>query len=245
MNIQERAEALGPWYHPIKLSAEYTTVSTVDNDTVALWDAIRHVRDRVDYQGRTVLEVGAMDGMWAFEAEEKWAKKVVAVDIWQNKRFLFAIEARKSFVVPIVNGDVQNLHTVLKLPQLYLDLPSFQIIQCFGMLYHVQNPMLALHQMRRVLDDSGVLILETACWTGCPDEPAARLNRIPWVYEADDRTYWMPNYMCLVNMLSIAGFHPVEKTVVRLLQSEKPAERVIMICRAGPPQQRIDNFGSY
>jgi tRNA (mo5U34)-methyltransferase len=244
MTTAERAEKLGPWYHEIKLG-DYTTTSFMDGDTKQMWANIRAMRDRVDFQGKTVLEIGAMDGMWAFEAEEKWAKLVVATDIWQNKRLPFAIETRQSSVVPVTNADVQDLYQALKGTMMSLDLVTFDIVQCFSLLYHVQNPLLSLHQVRRVMGEQSLLMLETACWTGCPDEPATRLNRIPWVYEGDENTYWMPNFKCLCDLLSIAGFNPVDKTVARFPQAEKPAERVMMICRIGPPQSRITNFGSY
>ncbi len=244
MTTAERAEKLGPWYHEIKLG-DYTTTSFMDQGTKDLWAEVRKVRDRVDIQGKTVLEIGAADGLFAFEAEEKWAKLVVATDIWANKRLLFAIEARESYVVPVVNVDIQGLYDALRGTMKSLDLPFFDIVQCLGVLYHCQNPILALNQVRRCMGPNSLMILETACWTGCPDEPAARLNRIPWIYEGDERTFWMPNFRCLMELLTMTGFNPVEKTFVRLPQAERPSERVIMICRAGPEQSRIDNYGSF
>lgn len=38
----------------------------------------------------------------------------------------------------------------------------FDIVQCFGIVYHLRYPLLGMAKMRKVIKDRGVLLLETA-----------------------------------------------------------------------------------
>lgn len=258
IGIRERAEALGPWYHPLELAPGYTTTSYMVGWLESTWAMIRKVTSSVVYEDRSVLDLGAMDGMWSFEAEKRKASVVVAGDIWQNAgqstekwpwnrprngidRFLFAREVLGSKAVPVTNAEVQCLHERMASVMRMLDLVRFDIVQCFGLLYHVQNPLLALHQIRRCLSSDGVLILETACWTGGGDAPCCRLNRFPAIYD-DMGSYWFPNRAALVQILTLAGFNVGKMTSVS--QAPKEAERICVICPATLVPHTEDNYGS-
>jgi tRNA (mo5U34)-methyltransferase len=75
-----------------------------------LWDNARQARKAVDSTGKTVLDLGSWDGMWAFEAEMLGAAFVFAIDCmnyWQTPwhqgmdNLLLVREAIFSKVVPL------------------------------------------------------------------------------------------------------------------------------------------------
>ncbi len=262
--IAQRAEALGPWYHEVQLGS-YTTKSYMVQWLAPIWEMVRQKMTDIDYQGKTVLDLGTMDGYWAFRAEQRGPSLVVAGDIWQGsgtvnpvwpwarpgnaiERFMFAREILGSKVVPVVNAEVQCLHDRLKTVMRCHAIQGFDVIQCLGLLYHVQNPMLALHQIRKCLAKDGVMLLETACYmlqyiAGCNDEPVMRLNRAPLLYD-DRSSYWLPNELCLAEMLAATGF-TMDPGISRVSQAPKPLNRICVVCRAAaPPTQAEDNFGT-
>ena len=82
-------------------------------------DNIRKVRKRVELNGKTVLDLGSWDGMWAFEAEALGAQLVVATDCmnywqipWQqgmNNILIVVREALFSEVIPFWNISVNKI----------------------------------------------------------------------------------------------------------------------------------------
>lgn len=223
--IIAKAESFGNWYHEIPLTPTYTTKSVM-TASKPIWEMIRRVRNGIAYKGKFVLDLGTMDGMWAFEAEGLGASETTGADIWQSapmgrQRCEFAIKAKNS-KVEVFLANVHNL------PESW---GHFQIIQCLGMLYHVENPILALTEIRNHLDPNGVMLLETAVWTGGGKFPVVRLNTDRGVY-CDHTTFWVPNLTALMDMLKLAGFEPVKDSMQQVDQlPNKESIRVAMICK--------------
>jgi FkbM family methyltransferase len=109
------------------------------------------------------------------------------------------LEARKRFPgVPFEPGDIES-------PGI-LALGEFDLTLCFGLLYHLENPMLAIRHLR-ALTGKG-LLLESMCIPGNStgmvwrEEPAAADQSL-----TDIALY--PSEACLVKMLYRAGFAAV------------------------------------
>jgi YD repeat-containing protein len=203
--IRVKAEALAPWYHEIELFPGYITHSGMIPCRYQ-WDQNRRVREKLDYKGKRVLDIGAMDGLWAFEAEQLGATSVVAADIFQRaplcyERFQLARYALNSRVQLIPNGDVSRLRERLD----WLGRDPFDIVQLLGVLYHLRDPMQALLQVRSVLAPSGTLFFETAIYADAPPGLWVRLNSDKGVYD-DATTWWVPSVPALYDMLRLSGF---------------------------------------
>jgi len=106
------------------------------------------------------------------------------------------VEARKRFPgIPFEKGDIES-------PGI-LALGKFDLTLCFGLLYHLENPMLAIRHLR-ALTSKG-LLLESMCIPGngagmlWREEPAAADQSL-----TDIALY--PSEACLVKMLYRAGF---------------------------------------
>jgi len=84
-----------------------------------------------------------------------------------------------------------------------LQLGRFDLVLCCGLLYHLENPLLAIRNLRTLTEKC--LLLESMC---IPDErPALLLREEP---RADDQSLtdvaWYPSEGSLVKMLYRAGF---------------------------------------
>lgn len=72
-SLQERITAFPFWYHKIELPGGIVTPG---------WAPINQASYGIpqDLTGKRVLDVGAWDGYWSFEALKRGAKEVVAID---------------------------------------------------------------------------------------------------------------------------------------------------------------------
>lgn len=106
-----------------------------------------------DLRGLRVLDVGAFNCCFSFEAERRGALEVVALDL-QDPTIL-GFEALRTVLgsqrVRFEQGSVYSLDPDR--------LGQFDVVLFFGVLYHLRYPLLALDQLRKVT--RGKLYLET------------------------------------------------------------------------------------
>jgi tRNA (mo5U34)-methyltransferase len=195
-DLAARAAALR-WYHSIDLGDGVVTKG-VDDTPIRL--------ARLDLPqslaGRTVLDIGAWDGFFSFEAERRGASRVVASDHyswhgagWGTKAgFELAREARGSRVED-VDIDVMDLS-----PE---RIGTFDVVLFLGVLYHLRHPLAALERVASVT--RGLLILETVVDMVGIARPA--LAFYPERELNDDPTNWCgPNAPAVHAMLRSVGF---------------------------------------
>ena len=241
--LTDKLATLGEWYGDINLGeiGVWTPSKMLAGQRTA-WDGVRNVRTAIDYAGKSVLDLGSLDGMWAFEAEELGASTVIASDVYQMagaemfERFCFAKTCRSSKAAMIPNADIHDLPNRMRsVMRAWGVQKGFDIIQCLGLLYHIQNPLLGLQQMRRCCAPGAVVLIETACTE--ETQSALRFNFNKGFYN-DEVTYWIPSQSCLMDMLALSGF------IVRLHSvSRIRADRVCLIADAGEFTDREERFG--
>jgi FkbM family methyltransferase len=109
------------------------------------------------------------------------------------------LEARKRFPeIPFERGDIES-------PGI-LALGTFDLTLCFGLLYHLENPMLAIRHLR-ALTDKG-LLLESMCIPGSTAGMVWREEPVAADQSLTDIALY-PSEACLVKMLYRAGFAAV------------------------------------
>ncbi len=159
-----------------------------------------------ELSGRSVLDVGAWDGYFSFEAERRGARRVLATDWycwggpgWGTKDgFNLARRALNSHVDDL-EVDVLDLS-----PE---RIGTFDLEIFLGVLYHMRHPMLALERVANVCADQ--LILSTQI--DLIDVPRPALAFYPDVALAGDPTNWFgPNLAAVEGMLRAAGFKRME-----------------------------------
>ena len=119
-----------------------------------------------DFDGMSVLDVGTFDGFYAFLAEARGARRVVAVDNeqyreWVSSRWGVELEGGEGFAAirELLDSEVDYR----RLDAFDLDelAETFDLILCFGILHRVENPMGLLKALRRRLAADGQVLLET------------------------------------------------------------------------------------
>lgn len=181
--IAERVAEIPYWYHKIELP---------DGTVTPGWAPLNVERYGVpeDLTGKRVLDIGAWDGFWTWEALKRGASEVVAIDdfsddlghldkkerpMWQT--FDLCREAF-GFTIPInpdkVVGDNINTslegkwandkgQTVARIQTtVYLAeaLGTFDVIFFFGTIYHLRHPLLALDILSKI--STGSIYIESA-----------------------------------------------------------------------------------
>jgi tRNA (mo5U34)-methyltransferase len=189
------------WYHRIDLGNGVVTPGT-DNTSRKL----ARLRFPADLRGKSVLDIGAWDGFFSFEAERRGADRVLATDsfvwtgrTWGSKRgFDLARRALGSRVDERV-VDVLDLHPA--------DVGQFDVVLFLGVLYHMRHPLLALERLASVT--RGMAILETVVDLLSVRQPAIAFYAGDEL--ASDATNWCaPNPAGLAAMLRAVGFRRVE-----------------------------------
>ncbi len=153
-----------------------------------------------------MLDVGAWDGFFSFEAERRGAERVLATDrhVWEDPRFGMDgfLTARE-----ILGSKVE--HQVIDVFDTSPEtVGTFDVVLFLGVFYHLRNPLLALERLaavtrERIIVESHVEPLYAA------DVPLMRF------YEGaelnDDATnWWAPNPLCLQQTVRTAGFPRAE-----------------------------------
>src|SRR3954454_23229312 len=199
-----RAEAARVnWFHSIELEPGCVTPGRAD--TRAQVPRL-HLPDLT---GKTVLDVGAWDGFFSFEAERRGAARVVALDkfSWQARgdgtgKAGFEL-ARRALGSQVEDVEVDVLDIS---PETVGG--TFDVVLFLGVLYHLRHPLLAIEKLRSVCNE--LLILETHVDLIGTRRPAAAFY--PGMELEDDWTnWWGPNPAAVTGMLEQTGFRDVQR----------------------------------
>jgi tRNA (mo5U34)-methyltransferase len=166
----------------------------------------------LDLTGRSVLDVGTFDGFYAFLAEARGAKRVVAID---NEQYREWVAAR--WGVELEGGEgFRTIRELLGSKVAYRRLDAFDldrldelfdVIFCFGLLHRVESPLGLLKVLRRRLADGGYVIAETYGVESQLTEGAAlRVIEPGEVYARDEFVYWGFSGESLDQLARHAGF---------------------------------------
>ncbi|MGC1684272.1 MAG: class I SAM-dependent methyltransferase [Candidatus Acidiferrales bacterium] len=143
---------------------------------------------------RTALDVGS--GLGYFSGLLRtFGFEVSAVDGRQQN----VEEARRRFPqIPFQRCDAQDI--TLR------DLGKFDLILCFGLLYHLENPMLTVRHLRAMTKQ--LLLIEAVIYPG--EQPImALVDEGPTEDQGLNHVAFYPTEACLVKMLYRSGFSNV------------------------------------
>lgn len=195
------------WLHRIPLGEDVFTPGFKTLD----WEALELPGQ---LEGKTFLEVGAADGMYAFEAERRGAESVVATDIWEDSRvdsvrWNGVLSRKQSFDLCREYLDSAVEAKTIPVEELTPDsVGRFDIVLCSDVLMHVSAPYTAIERLAGVTADQ--LIVKAPVTNLLTETPIMEFTK-----QHDDRwNWWLPNLDCLEAMLSVAGcvetraFHP-------------------------------------
>jgi tRNA (mo5U34)-methyltransferase len=202
---QLRAEADKiAWYHTMDIGSLRTKGS--DNTPSQL----QGIQMPDSLAGLTVLDVGAWDGFYSFEAERRGAKRVLATDrqAWRSAETLGwgTGKAGFEFARRALSSQVEDLEI-----DVYDISPRtvgmHDVVFFLGVLYHLKDPLGALERVASVTNK--LLIVETAVDLMRLRRPA--LAFYPGRELNGDPTNWFaPNVACVEAMLRVCGFRRVQ-----------------------------------
>lgn len=169
-----------------------------------------------DLHGKSVLDIGALNGYYSFAAERAGAARVVALDYneWLPRPdgtpapgrsgFEVARKILKSRVEPVL-GDLMEIDVAA--------LGRFDVVLFLGVLYHLEDP---LGGMRRVAElTGGLAVIESHAMTaGALADQHALLEFFPGSELNDDPTNWyVPNIAAIEGLCRAAGFSSTQPVV--------------------------------
>ncbi len=159
-------------------------------------------------RGMSVIDIGAADGFFSFEAERRGAGKVLAIDAsrwiesdssWPKAGFDLARRALASKVESKICSIYDADPAVLG---------KFDLVLFLGVLYHMQHPLLALERVAAITASPGQLILETAGDMAFHRRAAGAFYAGSEL-SGDSSNWWGLNYPAIRAMLFTAGFRRV------------------------------------
>lgn len=218
------------WYHRIELPDEIITPG---------WAPLCAERYGIpdDLTGKRVLDIGAWDGYWTFEALKRGAKEVVAIDDFSDIDLMFekTITRRgwESFDIckeAFGYTDEQCKRIEMSASDVSEEtLGRFDVVFFFGLIYHVKHPYNVLEKIANICD--GEIYTESAIL----DDYSPYKNEVGKGYPNNDvvmefypgdqygnnkNNWWVPTLQCLGSMVESVGF----KNIHAWALTDKPKE---------------------
>ena len=200
IDLEKEVEKIN-WWHRIDLGSGIITPG-ID----ATPEKLENLGIPDNLQGMTVLDIGAWDGFFSFEAERRGASRVIATDsfCWGGEGW--GTKAGFDLARRVLNSKVEDLEIdVLDLSPEKVGV--FDLVLFLGVFYHMRHPLLALERIFSVTGNQ--LILETQVdmlWCERPVMafyPENELN--------NDQTNWFgPNPPAVEAMLKAVGFRKIQ-----------------------------------
>ena len=230
--LAAKIEALGPWFHNMRLGG----IETAPDHFLGDYPEVKYANFRDvlpgDMTGRSVLDIGCNGGFYSLEMKRRGAARVLGIDTDEH----YLRQARFAAEITGLDVDFQNM-AVWQVGSLG---ERFDLVIFMGVLYHLRHPLLALDLIHEhVAKDT---LLFQSLQRGSKDvvavgedydfsDPAApfdepgypKLHFIERRFSHDETNWWAPNRACTEAMLRSAGF-----------RIESRPEDEVYICRWQP-----------
>ena len=230
MDLIEKIKAQPYWYHHIELP---------DGTVTPGWAPINPARYCIpdDLTGKRILDIGAWDGYWTWEALKRGAAEVIAIDDFSdtigagvdrsNKWTTFDL-CREAFgFTKQIDEFIWQNDTGQKVKRIERSVYSlcpevegiFDVVFFFGTIYHLKHPLLALEKISAICD--GSIYIETASldeyspYKGGLGQGFDHNETVMEFYPGSEygdnpSNWWVPTLQCLGAMMVSVGFKDIE-----------------------------------
>jgi tRNA (mo5U34)-methyltransferase len=153
------------WWHRIKLpNGEYTPGEVVHGPDGGDWPTTRFgIPDNL--ANKKVIDVGAWDGFFSFEAENRGAALVLATDAKQEDGGNWGHLSGFSFAKKALNSKVEykefNIESREDMNEILKINDNWDLVMCYGVFYHLKSPLIAAENLSK-LTKNGIILVETA-----------------------------------------------------------------------------------
>lgn len=192
------------WWHDIEVEPGVFTGGAI-KDMKQIATRIMGMPENLT--GKSVIDVGGWNGGYSFIAEQRGAKDILMVDIFQNKEvgaidgFNLAKEMLGSKV------EFKELGVYDLSPD---SVGMFDVVMFYGVFYHIDDCLKAMKNLYSITKEQ--CILETALCRNkdllCIDTPVAEWQ---YGYNNDKYNKWHPNFAFIHKMATDVGFKKVEQ----------------------------------
>jgi tRNA (mo5U34)-methyltransferase len=233
-DLEERIEALGPWFHNMNLNGVWTAPDHFLGDYPAAKFKRFAGHLPKDLSGRSVLDIGCNAGFYSLEMKRRGAARVLGID--SDERYL--AQARLAAEVLGYEDDVEfakaDVYDVGAIGE------TFDLVIFMGVLYHLRHPLLALDLIRehvardmllfQSMQRGSKFVLELDEDYKFAEEGIffessfPKLHFIERQYSHDWTNWWVPNRACTEAMLRSAGFR-IDKRIEEEVYLCRVAER--------------------
>lgn len=186
------------WWHRIELpDGSYTPGEVHHGPDGGDWPTTRFGLPPT-MTGLRVLDVGAWDGFFSFEAEKRGALKVVATDVHTdisrasggNWGGTTGFRAAKKLLGSQVDWRKLDITKFADVDAIIKEYGTFDVVLCYGVLYHVETPQAIVRALVNLQRLGKTLLIETA--------GASNRSNIPELeyrpgFSNDPTNYYYPN----------------------------------------------------
>jgi tRNA (mo5U34)-methyltransferase len=189
------------WFHRIDLGDGVVTPGEDDSQT-----KLARIRMPARLDGSSVLDIGAWDGFFSFEAERRGASRVVAVDpeCWREPAWGprgWGTKEPFELARSALGSGVEDLDIALE--DISPDtVGEFDLVLFLGVLYHLPDPLPIFERAASVCRRQ--LIVETHADLQELTRPAMAFY--PDEVDGDPSNWWGPNAAMLRALLAREGF---------------------------------------
>jgi tRNA (mo5U34)-methyltransferase len=214
LNLEQRIQELGPWFHNMLVGG----VRTEPNHFLGDYPAVkyRHIAQALpeDLSGCSVLDIGCNAGFYSQAMKRRNAARVLGIDT--DDRYL----AQARFAAEVEGLDIEfRRMSIWQIAELH---EKFDLVLFMGVFYHLRHPLLALDLIHEHVARD--LLVFQSLERGSRDvlQPAAdydfsepapfnepgypRMHFVEQSYSHDPTNWWIPNRACVEAMLRSAGF---------------------------------------
>ena len=135
------------FFHKVKLNDGTYTDGEQDMEKIRPY----YIFDELDLKGKSILDVGCWDGYFSFEAEKKGASRVTSFDDpacrWGGVNGYVFLHNHFQSRANFVKGNVYDLANMFNTKE-------FDVVLCYGVLYHLSDPLYALQNLFYVCKDT-------------------------------------------------------------------------------------------
>ena len=233
MNSQSSIDGID-WYHEFDFGGGLNARSTAPD--VAwhrrVWQFVEQQLEGIDFRDKAVLDVGAWDGYWSFYAERKGARYVLASDDltqnWSDGRGIHLAKELLGSRVEINQGvSVYRLGALKR---------TFDIVMCFGVYYHLLDPLYAFAQIRHCCHEGTLVLLD-----GDVGRSGMRADEVRYRFDDSRRSAFVPSLPALETMLRATYLRVQSQAWLRpqrLLHTDSPAIRQLRLLLNKPSIDR-------
>jgi tRNA (mo5U34)-methyltransferase len=194
------------WFHSFELSDG--TLVPGDKTLGVLRAEFDAVFAPLALGGQSVLDVGAWNGAFSFEAKRIGAARVLATDMYTWAHPFFNGFEKFLYVRKDARLDIE--YRVLDTHQINREIVGeFDIVLFLGVFYHLEDPITVIANIAEVA--ASWLVVETHL--DLDDVPNPAMRYYPGAELADDPTnWWGPNQRCVEALLRTTGFTEIHFT---------------------------------